>query len=119
MIKNVLANYAGKVWTILSSFLFIPLYIKYLGIENYSIISFSLVISGVMVIVDAGMTATLTREFASGSNSQEKKKDIFFTLETLYFIIMGVSIVILFLLADMIAHRWLQLNDLTPSSVSK
>jgi O-antigen/teichoic acid export membrane protein len=31
--KNVIANYIGQGWTVLMGLVFIPLYIKYLGIE--------------------------------------------------------------------------------------
>ena len=71
MIKNIIANFIGKFWSILSGFLFIPLYINYLGFESYSIISFGLVISGLMAIMDAGLTATLSRELARKDNSHE------------------------------------------------
>jgi hypothetical protein len=39
------------------------LYIHYLGFESFSIISFTLVIAGLMTVLDA-LTATLSREFA-------------------------------------------------------
>lgn len=50
--KNIFANLIGKFWSLLSGFLFIPLYIKYLGFESYSVISFTLMIAGIMAILD-------------------------------------------------------------------
>ena len=55
MKKNIIANVIGKFWSILSGFLFIPLYIKFLGFESYSIISFTLIIAGIMAVFDAGL----------------------------------------------------------------
>lgn len=118
MIKNIIANFIGKFWSILSNFLFIPLYIYYLGFESYAIISFTLVIAGLMAVLDAGLTATLSREFARVDNSQLEKIRIFKTLETLYFIIIGFSIVLVIGFSDVIANNWLNLNTFNPTRVS-
>ena len=48
MYRNIVANIVGRCWSILSNFLFVPLYIQFLGIESYSIISLTLVIAGLM-----------------------------------------------------------------------
>jgi len=37
---NIIANYTGKAWTALMSLAFIPLYIKFIGIEAYGLIGF-------------------------------------------------------------------------------
>lgn len=73
MKKNILANFIGRFWGVLSNFLFVPLYIKILGLESYSIISFTLVLNGIMAMMDASLTATLSREFASRHNSENEK----------------------------------------------
>lgn len=36
--RNVIANYLGQGWRVLMSLAFVPLYIKYLGIEAYGLI---------------------------------------------------------------------------------
>lgn len=118
MIKNIIANFVGRFWSILSSFLFIPLYIRFLGFESYSIISFTLVIAGLMSILDGGLTATLSREFARSDNTHEGKIRIFKTLETTYFIIIGFCIVSVFCLSGVIANNWLILNAFNPHRVS-
>ncbi|MDP5460132.1 lipopolysaccharide biosynthesis protein [Alishewanella sp. SMS8] len=87
MFVNILANIFGRLWGTLSVFLFIPLYIKYLGFENYSIISFSLVLSSLIMIIGTGFTSALSRELARADINSEKKKTVFVTLETFFFII--------------------------------
>jgi O-antigen/teichoic acid export membrane protein len=118
MFKNIIANLIGKFWSVLSNFLFIPLYIKYLGFESYSIISFTLVIVGLMAVLDSGLTATLSREFAREDNSLTDKIKIFKTVESLYFIIISVSIIVLYILSDLIAFKWLNLIKLNPEKIS-
>jgi len=118
MVKNIVANFVGQFWSILSGFLFIPLYIHYLGFESYSIISFTLIITALMRVLDGGLTATLSREFARNDNSLITKNRIFRTLETSYIIIIIVVILLIILLADFISGHWLILSDINQEKVS-
>jgi len=118
MKKNIIANFIGRFWGVLSNFLFIPLYISLLGIESYSVISFALVIQGIMAIMDAGLTATLSREFASSKNSIEQKLKIFRTLESCYYLVSLVAIILIVSLSNIIANNWLNLELVSPESVS-
>ena len=116
--KNILANLVGRFWSVLSVFFFLPIYIKFLGIENFSIISFSLIIHGLMIVIDSGLSAALAREFARSDNSNETKIKLFKTLESLYLIIIFICIIVMFGLSNIIANNWLNLNSLTPVKVS-
>jgi len=118
MIKNILANFIGRFWGIFSNFLFIPLYIYFLGIRGYSIISFSLVLAGIMGILDAGLTATLSKEFASKSNDIETKKKVFITLESCYLIITIVIIFLFLLFSNTIAIKWLNIESVSSAIIS-
>lgn len=118
MLKNIIANFLGRFWSILSNFLFIPLYIHYLGFESYSVISFTLVIAGLMAVLDAGLTATLSREFARIDNSSEEKIRIYKTLETSYFIITAICILFVFFFSDYIASEWINLKLFSVEKIS-
>lgn len=118
MKKNILANIIGKLWGVLSGFLFIPLYIQFLGFESYAIISFTLIIAAIMAVLDAGLTATLSREFARIDQTIETKRKIFNTLESFYFIIVVLIGSVIFLTSDIIASNWLNLESADPKSVS-
>ncbi len=107
MIKNIVANFFGRFWGIFSNFLFIPLYIDFLGFDNYSLISFTLIIAGVMGVIDAGLSGTLSREFARADRSREDKVGVFRTLETVYFLLMAVSVLIVFLITPFVVDTWL------------
>lgn len=115
---NILANFVGRFWGILSNFLFIPLYIKYLGLESFSIIGLSLVITAVLAVMDSGLTSTLTREFASSENSKKERLSIFKTLESCYFIISSFAILLVVLGSTFIATKWLNLDDISPDLVA-
>jgi len=116
--KNILFNLIGKFWSIFSIFIFIPIYIKYLGFESYSLISFTLIIAGFLAFLDGGLTATLSREFARKDNSLNKKKQIFKTIESSYLLIISLCIIIVFGLSDFISNSWLKLDNLNSNDVS-
>ena len=118
MNKNILANYLGRFWSFFSGFLFTPLYIYYLGIEQFSIISFALVITGLMSILDAGLSSTLSREFALKNTSQSIKVRTFSTFEILYFAISLLIVLLIFFLSHQIANNWLNLDKIDPIKVS-
>ena len=44
--RNLIANYLGQGWTALMGLAFIPLYIKYLGIEAYGLIGIFALLQG-------------------------------------------------------------------------
>jgi O-antigen/teichoic acid export membrane protein len=71
-----------------------------------------------MAVLDAGLTSTLSREFARTDNSHEEKIQIFKTLESSYFIVVGLSIILVFTFSGIIANKWLNLNTFLPNRVS-
>lgn len=114
---NIIANFMGKFWSILSNFLFIPLYIKYLGISGYSIISFSILLMGIMVLLDSGLSSTLSREMAK-EISRRKKIAVLQTLESCYCVIASIVCLGLFFLAKIIAVYWLKLGEIPAQDVA-
>ena len=118
MKKNIIANFIGRFWSVFSNFFFIPLYIHYLGFESYSIISFTLIIAGLMAILDVGLSATLSRELARIDNSLKEKIRIFKTLESSYFIIIGLCIILIYALSGIIADNWLKISTFDTNRVS-
>ena len=62
--RNLIANYLGQGWAALMGLAFIPLYIKYLGIEAYGLIGLFALLQAWLSLLDMGMTPTLGREMA-------------------------------------------------------
>lgn len=119
MKKNILANFAGKFWSIISNFVFIPIYIKLIGFESYSIISFAIMITGVMTILDSGLTATLSREFARKDNKHKDKLEIFKTLQSCFFLIVFLCISIIFLSSDFLAKEWINVKSFQSDQIAQ
>jgi O-antigen/teichoic acid export membrane protein len=105
-IVKILSNYFSKLWNIVSVFLLVPLYIHYLGIENYGIIGFYAVILGLIGFADAGMSSAVTREFAiDGGNSL--KYHILRKIEIIYWSVIILICLLIASFSSVIAHKWL------------
>lgn len=113
MFKNVIANYIGRIWGIVSVIFFVPFYIKILGIESYAVINFYTVILTIMYFADAGLSATLNREIAR-SDDKQYLGNMLFTIEKVYLAICLFIIIIIFSFSGIIARNWL--NSQTISS---
>ena len=119
--QNTIANFFGRVLGVVSVYLFIPFYLKFLGIEAYGLVGFYSTLIGVLAFADLGLTATLSREMARLSvleNSADEMANLLRTYETIYlYISLAVSLLI-WLFAPLIAGRWLRASALTPSAMT-
>ena len=48
--KNIAANFAGSVWQALMGLIFIPIYIKFMGIEAWGLIGFFATLQGMPIV---------------------------------------------------------------------
>lgn len=112
MFKNIIANYVGRIWGIISVFVFVPFYIKILGIESYAVINFYTVILTIMYFADGGLSATLNREIARSTDKQYIG-NMLFTIEKVYLVICSFIIIIIVSCSDLIATNWLNSHTLS------
>jgi O-antigen/teichoic acid export membrane protein len=114
--RNLIANYLGQGWAVIMGLAFIPLYIKYLGIESYGLIGVFTLLQVCLGLLDMGMTPTLGREmgrFTGGAHSAQSIRDLLRSIEVIAF---GIAILIasaIALSANWIATSWLQVDFLT------
>jgi len=106
-ILNILTNYGNKLWSIISIYLFVPLYIKLLGVEAYGVISFYTVVLSIVSLADLGLSSAIIKEF-SASSPDKYKYSVFRLIEKKYLIICGAVLLILLLSSSIIAKYWLQ-----------
>ena len=76
-------------------------------IKNWSYLLVSDVIQQMVGFFDGGLTATLSRELARIDVCKEDKYQIFKTLESSYFVVVALSILIVVSLSSVIAEKWL------------
>ena len=101
---------------------FVPLYIKYLGIEAYGLIGLFALLQAWLSLLDMGMTPTLGREmarFTGGTHNAQSIRDL---LRSIEFITFGIAVLIaggIALGADWIATHWLQAEELPVEVVAQ
>lgn len=102
---KIVSNYTSKLWSLFSVFLFIPIYIKYLGIENYAIIGFYSLVLGVIGFIDSGMSSAVLKEF-SLDQTNSYKYSILHIVEKVYFVICLMLVFGFFLFSGFISEHW-------------
>lgn len=121
--KNIIANYIGQFYTIVIGIVMVPFYLQYLGAEAYGLVGFFALMQSWMLLLDMGLSPTLSREVAKlksvhNADLQSKFIELFRSLETIFIvfsIIMAFTIVIG---SDWIANDWLKTQSLESSTVS-
>lgn len=113
--KNIIANYLGTGWNMVLSLLFVPFYIRILGIEAYGLIGFFASLQAFLAILDLGIGQTLTREIArlSGTdNSSSAMRSTVKTFGVLYWAIAVAIGGIFAALAPFFAAEWLNTSQI-------
>ena len=55
--RNLIANYLGQGWAVIMGLAFIPIYIKYLGIESYGLIGLFALFQAWLILLDMKSTS--------------------------------------------------------------
>lgn len=120
--KNLIANYFGQAWSALMAIAFIPIYIKYLGIEAYGLIGSYALIQTFFSILDMGMTPTMLRECArldkNSKTSINSIRTLLRSAEIIVSIIAALFFVISLISSEWLADSWLTYKILSLSEVA-
>jgi O-antigen/teichoic acid export membrane protein len=117
---NIAANLVGKMWQAVMSIAFVPMYIKFLGIEAYGLMAIYGSLSGVMGLLDLGLSTTLNHELAklsAGRNNEQRMRNFIRTLEVPYWTIALLITGFALLLSGPIATYWIKSTTFPPSKI--
>jgi O-antigen/teichoic acid export membrane protein len=114
--RNIVANYSSRLWAGISTFIFIPLYMRILGPEAFGLIALSTTILGIMFLIDMGLSNTFAREMARKPEKQTLA-NLLRSIEWLYAGIILLCLVLAFAGSDLISQHWLNASDLSPRRV--
>ena len=120
--QNIIANFGGKVWTALMSLAFVPLYIKFMGIESYGLVGIFASLLAIFGMLDMGLSTTLNRELARFSVMPDKAQDMRNLVRTLELPYWGIAFLIgiaVVGLSGPIADYWVKADKLTPATVKQ
>jgi O-antigen/teichoic acid export membrane protein len=113
--KNVVANYFGQGWQALMSFAFVPLYIKYLGMEAYGLIGIFAILQAWLVLLDMGMKPALGREmarFTAGAHDAQSIRDLLRSIELIGIAVAGVIALGIWTASGWLATHWVTAKHL-------
>ncbi len=102
------------------SILFVPIYLRYLGIEVYGIIGIFASVQAVLMLLDGGLSPTINREMARLSAFPERgqeTRDLVRTLEIPYWLLALLVGGIGLGLSPLIAHYWVRTDGIAPEVV--
>jgi O-antigen/teichoic acid export membrane protein len=125
--RDTFANLVGRGWAALAGLVFVPVYIKLLGVEAYGLVGFAATLQVGISLLDVGLATTLNRELAraqSGTRGEEsrtdaqQRRDLVRTLEVPYWIAALAIVAFVELTAPTIAQRWLHPDRLPTESVA-
>jgi O-antigen/teichoic acid export membrane protein len=119
--RNVLANYAGSLWSALLGLAFPPIFLRMLGAESYGLIGFFSSLAAVLGVLDLGLATTLQRRLALLSAdrtpaSAQRMHDATRTFGAFFWSTGAVAGLVICLLAPLIARRWVHVDRLPIST---
>lgn len=119
---NIIANFAGRAWSALMALAFLPLYVRFLGIEAYGLIGIYVSLLVFLSVFDMGLSTTLNRELARLSalrGTGQEARDLVRTFELIYWatgILIGGGIAAL---ASPIARHWLNAEGVSVETMER
>lgn len=119
--RNIIANYLGGGWSAVMGLAFIPVYIRYVGIEAYGLIGVYASLQAWFALLDMGLSPTINREmsrFTAGIHTPQSIRDLLKSVEMIYLGIAVLLAVIVIGMASWIATDWLKVEVLSIRSVT-
>jgi O-antigen/teichoic acid export membrane protein len=120
--KNIIANLVGNSWQAIMGLIFIPLYIRFMGIESYGLVGIFATLQVMFGLLDVGLSSTLTREIARLSvlpSKEQEMRNLVRTLETLYWTVAVFVGIIVVSSSPFIAHQWIKAGQLPPTTIKQ
>ena len=118
--RNIIANYASQAYSAAAGILTVPAYVKYMGAEAYGLVGFYGLLQAWFLILDAGLSTTLSREVArynGGATSAATLVQLKRLLELLFAAVGVLGAVVFYVAAPSIATHWLQVSHLNLDDV--
>lgn len=119
--RNLIANYLNVGWVALMGFAFIPLYVKYLGVEAYGLIGLFVVLQVWLNLLDVGLSPTLSREMARFQGGEHNPRSIRRLLRTVEIIAAGFMLLIMAgvgIGSGWLAEHWVKSSSLSTETVT-
>jgi O-antigen/teichoic acid export membrane protein len=120
--RNLIANYLGQGWRAVMSLAFVPIYIKYLGIEAYGLIGIFAILMSALSLLDLGMKPALGREMArysGGTHNEQSIWNLLRSIEIISIVIVITVALVIWLISDWLATSWVKAQTLPTPVVAQ
>ena len=117
---SLFTNFLSQIWGALIGFLFIPVYVRILGIESYGIIGFFATLQAWFVLLDLGLTPALGREmsrFLGGVYTAQAIRNLLRSLEILCLAIALIILSSIFLASSYFGYEWFKPGQLEADTI--
>jgi len=104
------------------AFVFVPLYIKFLGVEAYGLIGIYASLQILSGLLDMGLSGTMNREMARLSvlpGRQQEMRNLVRSLEIIYWglaLVIGIAVIAI---SPFIAHHWVRAEQLSTATIEQ
>ncbi|MEC9209207.1 MAG: oligosaccharide flippase family protein [Bacteroidota bacterium] len=121
--RNIIANYFSQFYVVIIGIITLPLYLNYLGNEAYGLVGFFALMQSWMMLLDMGISPTLSREVAKflgeKNNSRFSEfKSLLHSLEFIFIILSLIVAIVVLLISEWISIHWLKVETLDLVTVS-
>jgi O-antigen/teichoic acid export membrane protein len=120
--RSLVANYLSGAWSAVMGIAFVPVYLKYLGVEAYGLIGVFASMQVWFALLDMGMAPALNREMAryrAGAHTSRSILDLFYSLETVYLVVALVIAGVIALCAPWLSVNWFKTVELSMATVQR
>jgi len=121
LLGNIAANFAARAFGFVTVFVFVPIYLHFLGPEAFGLVGFYSTLLGIQALADLGLSATLTRELARLAAQKQPAEAMRDTVHTLGTASMALSLVLAigcWIASPLLAANWLNLHELQTQEVT-
>jgi O-antigen/teichoic acid export membrane protein len=119
--RNTIANMVGNGWAAVMGLAFIPLYVRFLGIEAFGLLGFFAALQAVLSLLDLGLGAALNREVARLAAREEpaQLRDLVRTLEIIYWFVGVLVALVVVLLSPILAGHWVNAEGIPVETLQR
>lgn len=65
--QNIIANFLGKLWLFVITFVAVPVYLAFVGVEAFGLIGFFSILLATVQVLELGLGVVINREVATDS----------------------------------------------------
>lgn len=117
---NVVANYFSQAYIAVIGFVFVPVFIQYLGIEAFGLIAVFTILQSSLALLDMGMKPALGREmakFTAGAHDAQSIRDLLRSVEIAAAAMATIISLGALWSANWVASQWLNVQSLPLGAV--